>query len=85
MKEVKGIEAVKKDQKERKLQSRDKLRVEKGPLTLRKEQNVWEKESRKRKMDADPETLHNIEKKSKTLSRQRQRREQLKFLVQHQL
>ena len=57
---------------EHKLRSRDKLRVERGPLNLRKEQNVWEKESRKRRIDDDPKALHNNEKKRKKLSRRKQ-------------
>ena len=75
LKEVKGNEAMKDDQKERKLKSRDKLRVEKGPLNQRKEQNIWKQESRKRKIDADPKTLHNNENKRKKLSRQKKIKE----------
>ena len=62
---------MKEDQNKRKLRSRDKLRVEKGPLIQRKEQNVWKQESSKRKLDTDPKTLHNNESKRTKLSRQK--------------
>ena len=52
-----GTANVKEMQNKHKIKSQDKLRVEKGPLIQRKEQNVWEQESRKRKLDTDPKTL----------------------------
>ena len=36
---------------------------------------MWKEKSRKRKLDADPESLHNNEKKRKKLSRQKQIKE----------
>ena len=72
LKEEKGKEHIMEEDNEHKLRSRDKLMVEGGPVNLRKEQNVWEKESRKRRIDDDPKALHNNEKKRKKLSRRKQ-------------
>ena len=51
------------------------MRVEKGPIRIRKEQNAFECLSRKRKMESDPMRLKSDEIKRKKLSRTKQKQE----------
>jgi hypothetical protein len=83
--EERGKDAAKKDQTERKVKSRDKLRVEKGPEINQKEQNAWENQSRKRKLEVNPEALHINEQSRKKLSRKKQRREAPEKLKEYQI
>ena len=59
-------------QNKHKIKSRTKVIVERGPQNIRREQNEWEMQSRKRKMENNPEELHNMEKVRKKLSRKKQ-------------
>ena len=64
-----GKETVQMEANNQKAKSRNKLRVERGPIKVRKEQNTTKFQSRKRKMERDPEKVHGDEKKRKKLSR----------------
>ena len=73
--QIRGKETVQKEANKEKDKSRDKLRVEKGPLKLRNAQNVWKLQSRKRKMESDPESVHTNMVRQKKLSRAKQKLE----------
>ena len=79
-----GKEAIKKDQVERKVKSRDKSRVEKGPENIRKDQREWKLNSRKRKIEEDAGSVHINEQKRKNLSRNKQRMEDPEKLKENQ-
>ena len=60
-----GKDTINREQNEGKFKSRNKLRVEKGPLKIRNEQNTWKLQSRKRKMESDTESVHTNEARQK--------------------
>ena len=67
--EERGKETTKIEQNDRKVKSRDKLRVENGPNIIQKEQNAWKNLSRKRKLEDNLEALNKNEQSRKKLSR----------------
>ena len=65
MTESRGKQTVQKQANEWKEKSRNKSRVEKGTLKVRKDQSTWELQSCKRKIESDPENGHTNELKRK--------------------